>query len=144
MILIDEIGVNNSSFKFYDGVDFDILIKHSKDGSDGFIFCFIDNWIKEVKSYNRQRKLNSIVDNIKYINFEWEMIDNNYISIYQVEGTGIEPVLEAVKNKVSKNQLTNQPSEIIPPQNIFISPWVSLPLIDGNLRGAWRIDNNRK
>ena len=103
MILIDEIGVNNSSFKFYDGVDFDILIKHSKDGSDGFIFCFIDNWIKEVKSYNRQRKLNSIVDNIKYINFEWEMIDNNYISIYQVEGTGIEPVLEAVKNKVSKN-----------------------------------------
>ena len=56
MILIDEIGVNNSSFKFYNGVDFDILIKHSKDGSDGFIFCFIDNWIKELKSYNRQRK----------------------------------------------------------------------------------------
>ena len=97
MILIDEMKINNNIVKFYDGVDFDILIKHSKDGSGGFIFCFIDNWVKEVKSYNRQRKLNSIVDNIKYINFEWEMIDNNYINIYQVEGAGIEPVLDAVK-----------------------------------------------
>ena len=131
MILIDEMKINNNIVKFYDGVDFDILIKHSKDGSGGFIFCFIDNWVKEVKSYNRQRKLNSIFDNIKYINFEWEMIDNNYINIYQVEGAGIEPVLDAVKNKILKHQFPNQ-------------PWISTPGITGNPSGAWKIDNNRK
>jgi hypothetical protein len=127
MILIDEMKINNNIVKFYDGVDFNILIKHSKDGSGGFIFCFIDNWVKEVKSYNRQRKLNSIVDNIKYINFEWEMIDNNYINIYQTEGLGIDIVYETIRGKLEKNQLPDQ-------------PWTP---IAGISRGAWKISNNQ-
>ena len=61
MILIDSMEYEGTIVKFYNGVDFDKLIKHPKDGSKGFIFCFIENWVKEVKGYNRNLKIESIV-----------------------------------------------------------------------------------
>ena len=50
MILIDEIIVDNVNIKFYEGMDFDLLLNHSRDGSDGFVFCFIESWVNEVVS----------------------------------------------------------------------------------------------
>ena len=100
MILIDEITVDNVNVKFYEGMDFDLLLNHAKDGSNGFIFCFIKNWLTEVKSYNRQRKLSSVVDDIDYEEFEWEKIDNNFISVYQTEGMGIHDVYQTIRKKV--------------------------------------------
>jgi hypothetical protein len=108
MILIDEIIVDNVNIKFYKGMDIDLLLNHNRDGSNGFIFCFIDSWTAEVKSYNRQRKLVSLVDDINYKEFEWEMINNNYINIYQTEGLGIDIVYETIRGKLEKNNfLTN-------------------------------------
>ena len=43
------------------------------------IFCFIDNWVKEIQSYNRNNKLKSVIDNTDYADFDWDDINNNYI-----------------------------------------------------------------
>jgi hypothetical protein len=127
MILIDGIIVDNVNIKFYKGMDIDLLLNHNRDGSNGFIFCFIDSWISEVKSYNRQRKLVSLVDDIDYEEFEWEMINNNYICIYQTEGVGIDIVYKTIRGKLEKNELPDQ-------------PWTP---ISGISRGAWKISNNQ-
>ena len=121
MILIDEITVDNVNVKFYEGMDFDLLLNHAKDGSNGFIFCFIKNWLTEVKSYNRQRKLSSVVDDIDYEEFEWEKIDNNFISVYQTEGMGIHDVYQTIRKKVERKQFDSR-------------PWIG-----GMSTGAWKI-----
>lgn len=109
MILIDEIIVDNVDVKFYEGMDVDKLLNHPKDGSNGFIYCFIDNWVNEIKTYNRQRKISSVIDDIKYKEFEWDNINNNYICIYQTEGMLIKDVYETIRKKVEVNQFPNQP-----------------------------------
>ena len=109
MILIDEIIVDNVDVKFYEGMDVDKLLNHPKDGSNGFIYCFIDNWVNEIKTYNRQRKISSVIDDIKYKEFEWDSINNNYICIYQTEGMLIKDVYETIRKKVEVNQFPNQP-----------------------------------
>jgi hypothetical protein len=121
MILIDEITVDNVNVKFYEGMDFDLLLNHAKDGSNGFIFCFIKNWLTEVKSYNRQRKLSSVVDDIDYEEFEWGKIDNNFISVYQTEGMGIHDVYQTIRKKVERKQFDSR-------------PWIG-----GMSTGAWKI-----
>jgi len=126
MILIDEIIVDNLNVKFYDGIDFDLLLSHAKDGSDGFIFCFINNWKNDVKIYNRQRKLSSIIDGIEYEDFEWEKIDNSFISVYQTEGMGILDVYQTIRKKVERKQFDS-------------GPWIG-----GISKGAWRIKVDKK
>jgi hypothetical protein len=113
--------------KFYNGVDFDKLIKHPKDGKEGFIFCFIENWVKEVKSYNRELKLESIVNNSEFNEFKWDLLENNYISVYQTSGIGIDVVYETIRCKLEKSQFPDQ-------------PWVP---ISGISNGAWKISNNQ-
>jgi hypothetical protein len=127
MILIDSMEYEHTKVKFYNGVDFDKLIKHSKDGSEGFIFCFIENWVKEVKSYNRELKLESLVENVEFNEFKWDTLENNYISIYQTEGVGIDVVYETIRSKLEKSQFPDQ-------------PWTP---IAGISRGAWKISNNQ-
>jgi hypothetical protein len=117
----------HTKVKFYNGVDFDKLIKHPKDGSDGFIFCFIENWVKEVRSYNRELKLESLVENVEFNEFKWDTLENNYISIYQTEGVGIDVVYETIRSKLEKSQFPDQ-------------PWTP---IAGISRGAWKISNNQ-
>lgn len=123
MILIEEIIVDNSIIKFYNGIDFDVLIKHNKKGSDGFIYCFIDNWVSEVKSYNRQLKLESIISNVKFSKFEWNKINNNYISVYQTDGVGIESLYKSIRERVINLRSVN-------------NSWLPISGID---KGAWKI-----
>jgi hypothetical protein len=126
MILIDETIVDNLNVKFYDGIDFDLLLSHAKDGSDGFIFCFINNWKSDVKVYNRQRKLSSIIDGIEYEDFEWEKIDNSFISVYQTEGMGVLDVYQTIRKKVERKQIDS-------------GPWIG-----GISACAWRIKVDKK
>lgn len=127
MILIDSMDYENTKVNFYNGVDFNELINHPKDGSNGFIFCFIDNWVKEVKGYNRNLKIESIVNNSEFIEFKWDLLENNYISIYQTEGVGIDVVYETIRSKLEKSQFPDK-------------PWVP---IAGVSRGAWKISDNK-
>lgn len=124
MTLIDEIILNGVAVKFYEGIDFDTLLRHPKNGSNGFIFCFIKNWKSEVTSYNRQNKVSSVIDDEDYEEFKWDKIENNYISIYQTEGMGVYEVYETIRKKVERNQFENQ-------------PWIP---VGGILTGAWNIN----
>lgn len=121
MILIDKIVIDNVIFNFYEGIDFELLINHTNDGSDGFIFCFIDNWITEIKSYNRQKKISSLIDDLYYEEFDWEKINNNFISVYQTEGMGISEVYKTIRKKVERKQFGS-------------TPWIG-----GMTTGAWKI-----
>lgn len=123
MTLIEEVTFSNTKARFYKGIDFDVLTRHSKDGSNGFIFCFIDSWKQEVNSYNRNNKIKSVLNSTKFDEFDWQSINNNFISIYQTEGIGHEVVYETIKKKVLNQQLPDQ-------------PWLS---INGISTGAWKI-----
>lgn len=123
MTLIEELRHGVNLIRFYEGCDFDVLINHPKDGTSGFIICFIQNWKNEVISYDRQKKLNSIISENKFKSFNWESINNNFISIYQTEGVGLELIYQTIRGKVIKN-------------NLLDGAWVP---VNGFNTGAWKI-----
>jgi hypothetical protein len=87
MILISKEIVDGDEVRYYEGIDFDIVKKHPTDGSEGFIFCFVDSWVGEVKNYNRTNKIDTIVENKELKdNFNIDDINNNYVCIYQTNG----------------------------------------------------------
>jgi hypothetical protein len=102
MTLIEESVYNETKVKYYEGIDFDILQRHPKDGSSGFIYCFINSWVKEVQSYNRNNKLKSIIKDFNYKDFNWETINNDYICIYQTDGISIELLFRTIKEKLQR------------------------------------------
>ncbi len=105
MTLIETILVDDVKASFYDGIDFNVIMSHPKDGSSGFIFCFIENWVKEIKSWERGNKIDSVLTNNKSKHkFDIEDISNNYIAIYQLEGTEPGVVFNVIKQKfINKN-----------------------------------------
>ncbi len=116
-------NIDNNQINFYDGVDFDILIGHPKDGSKGFLICFLESWVNEVKIYNRNNKIKSVFNKEEYSDFEWEKINNNFISIYQADGIGVFEIYKVIRNKFINKQLPE-------------SPWIPVSGIDG----AWKIE----
>ena len=123
MTLIDEVQIDGIDIKFFEGIDFDRLINHSKSGSHGFMFCFIDSWVNEIKSFNRQNKIKSVVNNQEYKDFDWDDINNDYIAIYQSDGIGLFEMYKTIRQKVERKQFD-------------IKPWTPIGGID---RGAWNI-----
>lgn len=127
MILIEKIQVYETDISFYNGIDIDKLTSHPKDGSSGFIFCFIDNWIKEVKKWERESKIDAVLVGKKYRKFRSKNIENNYVAIYQLEGTEPEKLFEIIKDKVLNK---NFPEQL----------WIPISGID---KGAWKIVNSK-
>jgi hypothetical protein len=127
MTLIDEIIVMDIPVKFYEGINFDEAIKHSKDGLNGYIIFFINRWEDEVHLYNRDKKIDSIINNSEFREFESEDIENPYVSIYQVDGVGIEEMYKTIRNKIENKNFPNQPWEPV----------------SGFGKGAWKITNNK-
>lgn len=105
MTLIEKVEYKGTDVSFYKGVNFDFLLNHPKDGTNGFIYCFMDSWVKEVQSYNRDNKLKSIIENKEYSDFEWESINNNYIAIYQADGVDIDLLYKSIRDKVLQDYL---------------------------------------
>jgi hypothetical protein len=93
--LINRENINDIWYAFYDGIDFDFIKKHPSDGSDGFIFCFVDNYASSIKSYNRNSVIDNIINDSEIKDSE---INNNYISIYQTNGE-----TEMIYNSIRKN-----------------------------------------
>jgi hypothetical protein len=127
MNLIESIIVDGSVFSFYNGIDFDIVMNHPDDGSNGFIFCFIENWVDEVKIWERQSKLDSVLNNKLIEEFNSKKIENNYLAIYQLQGTEPGVLFEIIKEKVIK-------------KNFPEHPWIP---ISGMEKGAWRIGKTK-
>ena len=126
MNLIEEITVDDKKVKFYEGIDFDIVMKHPKDGSSGFIFCFIENWVTEVKKWERNSKIKSVIDDHIFEKFKSKNIENNYVAIYQLEGVGFESLFKVIREKVIN-------------KNFPEHPWIPL----GLKKGAWKITNSK-
>jgi hypothetical protein len=127
MTLIETIEVDSNKISFYNGIDFDVLKSHPKDGSDGFIFCFVENFVTEVQSHKRQNKINSVLTSDISTEFNTKDIENNYIAIYQLQGTEPGVLFEVIKQKVIT-------------KNFPEHPWIP---IAGLKSGAWRIGNSK-
>jgi len=111
MILISKEIIDGDEIKYYDGIDFDIVKKHPHDGSNGFIFCFVDNWVSEIKKYNRSNKIDTIIDNKNENIFDMEEINNNYVCIYQTNGL-TQQVYETIKENI--NTRLGKPWLVVP------------------------------
>ena len=127
MTLIEKLYLDGVDFYFYNGIDFDIIINHPKDGSGGFIFCFVENFFKEVKKWERESKIDSILSEKLVQKFNSQDIENNYTAIYQLEGTEPGTLFEVIKDKVLK-------------KNFPEHPWIP---IAGIKKGAWKIGKSK-
>jgi hypothetical protein len=120
--LISKQTINQIEISYYEGIDFNLINNHPKDGSKGMIIFFIHNWYKELKKWQRENKINQII-NDEINNIDIDDINNNYIAIYQAENIGIEILYETIKSKIEKGNFPNQ-------------PWIPIGGID---RGGWKI-----
>jgi len=94
MRLIEEVKKSNINIKFYDGIDFNLISNH--DNNDFLIF-FVDNFIKEVKKWNRINKINKLTNS--GIDFNPMEINNNYIAIYQTNGD-LDIIYKTIRNRM--------------------------------------------
>ena len=122
-LLIEEMFIDNIKVQFFNGIDFNIIMKHSKNGSDGFIFCFIDSWISEVKKWERESKIDSVIENIDFEKFKSQDIENNYVAIYQLDGIECDVLYKVIREKVIN-------------KNFPEHPWIPISGVD---KGAWKI-----
>lgn len=124
MKIISNDKINGILYNFYEGIDFDRIRLHSNDGKDGFLISFITNWIKEELEYNRNIKINNLLDNKNNELFNWDIINNNYVIIYQCENIEIYKMYNYIKENI----------EITLKKNIWIS-------VAGLTKGAWDLTN---
>lgn len=100
MTLIEEFQIEYKTVRFYDGIDFEMIYNHR--GNDFLIF-FIKSWKEEIKRWMRDSKLNTLLYNKDYIDFDVHNMESNYVSIYQV-GDNIDDVLDVVKKRIINKQ----------------------------------------
>ena len=111
MNLISKEEIDGTKVFYYDGIDIDYVKNHPNDGSSGYLFCFVDSWIGEIKNYNRCTKIDNIIDNKKIENFDISDINNNYVCIYQTNGLK-KDVYETIRKNI---------------QTRIGKPWLVLP-----------------
>jgi hypothetical protein len=106
MELIEEAFFGSVKCMFYKGIDLEYLSKYPSDGSSGMIFCFVDNYLSEVKAYERNSKIKNILHNKEIIDstsIEKIIRLNNCIAIYQTDGETL-TVYNSVRKKLNIEQ----------------------------------------
>jgi uncharacterized protein YwqG len=109
LTLIENIEINGTNIFFYDGIDFDMIERHTEEA--GFLIFFIDNYVDSVKAWQRQSRLDSILEGKEIEDFDSEKYQNNHIAIYQTSGNLI-PVYETIKKKLMEPIKNWNPWEI--------------------------------
>jgi hypothetical protein len=82
---ISELDRNGIPVRFYSGIDFNLISNHPSDGSDGMLVFFVDDFNKEVYSFERDNKIRGIL-NEEISKIDPEFNGNSCISIYQTYG----------------------------------------------------------
>jgi hypothetical protein len=77
---------------------------HNHRGNDFLIF-FIKSWKEEILKWERDSKLNKLLNNKDYSDLDLHNIENNYVSIYQV-GDNLSVVLGVVRERLI-NRINN-------------------------------------
>lgn len=105
MTLIEEIMISGDNFKFYDGLDIDFILKHPKDGSNGFILCFVNNFENILKAYNRNSKISTLIEGTEFLKLKQKHIRSQFVIIYQSYKT-IE-LYNIIRNKVIIDRMSS-------------------------------------
>lgn len=100
LTLIENIEINGTKVFFYDGIDFDMIRDHKEE--DGFLIFFVDSYISSAKAWERQSRLDSVLEDKDPEDFDSEKYQNNSVAIYQTSGNLI-PVYEAIKKKILRS-----------------------------------------
>ena len=100
LTLIEKIEICGTDTYFYDGIDFDMIRDHKEE--DGFLIFFVDSYVSEIKGWERENRINSILEGTDFEDFESEKYQNTSIAIYQTSGS-LTPVYEAIKKKILEN-----------------------------------------
>ena len=100
MKLIEQEVINGRICRYYDGIDFDIVKSHARDGSDGLIVCLIESFIKEIKNLNRDRRIKSILQNESFNPFDTDEMTHDFVGIYQYEGVGFDTMFNIVRKQI--------------------------------------------
>ena len=104
MTLIEEINIETCTVRFYDGIDFDMIRDHNK---EELLIFFIDNWIDSYKQWERDKKIDNILDDIVE-DFNPSTIENNWISVYQTSGN-LEMTYLTIKSKLLERKSFFEP-----------------------------------
>ncbi len=97
LTLIDKTIVNGTDVYFYEGIDFDMISRHTCD--QGFLIFFVDSYVSAAKAWERQSRIDSLLDGRDPERFDSEKYQNDHIAIYQTSGNTM-PVYEAIREKL--------------------------------------------
>lgn len=100
MTLIEKEIINGRLCLYYDGIDFEMIRNHPKDGSNGFVVFLVESFINEIKNHNRHRKINSILQKEEFVPFDTDEMAHDFVGIYQYEGVGLKTMLSVVKKQM--------------------------------------------
>ncbi len=103
MRLIEEEIINGRICRYYQGIDFEMIKSHPKDGSGGFIVFLVESFMSEIKNHNRDRKLKSLLQNNDFIPVDTDEMLHDFVGIYQYEGIGFKTILSIVKKQINEN-----------------------------------------
>lgn len=95
--LIDRISANGTDVYFYDGIDFDMILGHTPD--KGFLIFFVDSYVSAAKAWERQSRIESLLEGREPEPFDSEKYQNDSIAIYQTSGN-LMPVYTAIREKL--------------------------------------------
>ena len=98
MNLIYEEKIVHTEYKFYSGLDYEMIKNHSDKGLDGIMCIFVNNWDVELKKINRKLKLDNILDG--EINECIDNINNPHILIYQCGKIEHKTMLQTILKKL--------------------------------------------
>jgi hypothetical protein len=101
MKLIEKKEIGGVNYQFFDGIDFDMIDKHPKNGSSGFLYFFINSWVEEVKRFERESTINSVLDGKKIKKINTKQMENDYICIYQTSGIGLDVLYKHVMRNIN-------------------------------------------
>lgn len=110
LILIEKIEVDGIDTYFYDGIDFSMIKSHK--GENGFLIFFVENYVSEIKKYERQNKLDSILEGTHIEKFDWDDYRSDYVAIYQTSGNLI-PIYKSIREKILDTTNSVFPYKII-------------------------------
>lgn len=106
MTLIEKEILSNGDFHYYHGIDFDLVKNHPTDGSAGFLIFLIESFIKEIKEYERNNKLKSLLNGEHFQPFDTKQMSHDFVCIYQYEGVGFSTMLNIVQTQIRQQYRT--------------------------------------
>jgi hypothetical protein len=108
MNFLQKIKIQKYTINFWSGFCLQKVLSHPKDGTSGFMVLLLDSVQEERKKYSRDLKIDKIINNFDYQNFDdvLQNLHNDYVIIYQSNGDN-DTLIQILKEKFSRELFTN-------------------------------------